>query len=406
MHKSNFPIFTNNPQLVYLDNSATTQKPQVVIDSITNFYSNSNANIHRGIYKLAEKATLLYEKSRGIIADFLGAHASEIIFTSGATESLNLLAYMLLGYFQEKKQANSCILVSEMEHHSNLIPWQIIAKRLGWKLEYIKTKKDFTIDFKDLREKLNRNTVILSLTHMSNVTGTINDIESITKLAKEMNPEIFTVVDGAQFVPHYSINLQIQKNIDFYVFSGHKMFGPTGTGILYGKLELLEQLEPAKYGGGMISEVKRDNSTWGNIPDKFEAGTPNIAGVVGLGTAINYLTSIRSQDLEVYMEELIQYTDTKLRELSELTIYRPKGKLCKMNTIFSFSIPNIHPHDISQLLDNDNIAIRAGHHCCQILHRDILKVPATSRISLCFYNDKSDIDKLSSSLKSIIKRFK
>lgn len=406
MYKSSFPIFTNNPQLVYLDNSATTQKPQVVIDSITSFYSNSNANIHRGIYKLAEEATLLYEKSRGIIADFLGAHASEIIFTSGATESLNLLAYMLLGYFQEKKQANSCILVSEMEHHSNLIPWQIIAKRLGWKLEYIKTKKDFTIDFKDLREKLNRNTVILSLTHMSNVTGTINDIESITKLAKEMNPEIFTVVDGAQFVPHYCINLQIQKNIDFYVFSGHKMFGPTGTGILYGKLELLEQLEPAKYGGGMISEVKRDNSTWGNIPDKFEAGTPNIAGVVGLGTAINYLTSIRSQDLEVYMEELIQYTDTKLRELSELTIYRPKGKLSEMNTIFSFSIPNIHPHDISQLLDNDNIAIRAGHHCCQILHRDILKVPATSRISLCFYNDKSDIDKLSSSLKSIIKRFK
>lgn len=424
MNKSDFPIFKKHPQLVYLDNAATSQKPQVVIDAVLDFYTNTNANVHRGIHKLAEEATIRYENARDIIAKFLRTDSSEIIFTSGTTESINLIAQMLFEYYVSANSTHNhahktkqSILISEMEHHANLIPWQKLAEKLGWDLEFIKTTANFQLDEEDLRNKLNRDTAILALTQMSNVLGIINDIETICAFAKSINPDIVTVIDGAQYIPHHKIDLGKQKAIDFYCFSGHKMLGPTGIGVLYGKKAILEQLEPAKFGGGMIAKVEKQNSTWAELPEKFEAGTPHIAGAIGLGAAVNYLNDLDSHKLQNHTKELITYTAKELRSLPEITLFYPSleensisvlpnSPTTSSSTVFSFAVQGIHPHDVAQLLDQDNIAIRAGHHCCQILHRETLQVPATNRASLYFYNETDDIDQLIKSLKKIISKFR
>ncbi len=405
MNKSDFPIFENNPELVYLDNAATSQKPQVVIDAITDFYTHTNANVHRGIHTLAEEATILYENSRYLISNFLGVDSSEIIFTSGTTESINLIAQMLFEHYISSKSRKKTILISEMEHHANLIPWQELAQRLDWDIEYVRVKDNYELDENDLSSKLKPETAIIALSHMSNVLGTIIDATSICKKAKAVNPEIITVIDGAQYIPHHKLDLGSSKDIDFYCFSGHKMLGPTGIGVLYGKKEILEQLEPAKFGGGMISKVERDSSSWAELPEMLEAGTPNIAGAIGLGAAINYLENLDSKELLKHMHELSKYTLNKLQEIPELKLFYPE-KQSSVSTIFSFAVKGIHPHDVAQLVDNDGIAVRAGHHCCQILHREILKVPATTRVSLYFYNENDDIDKLGNSIKSIVTRFR
>jgi len=419
MNKSDFPIFKIHPQLVYLDNASTSQKPQVVIDSIADFYTKSNANIHRGIYRLAEEATDKYSDAREIIANFLRVDFEEIVFTSGTTESINLIAQMILLYNFNTK-AKKSILISEMEHHSNLVPWQKVAKRLNWDLEYIKVQKDFTLDYADFEKKLTNTTAVLAITHMSNVLGTINNIETMCNYAKDINPNITTVIDGAQYIPHYKFDIGKQKNIDFYCFSGHKTLGPTGIGVMYGKKEILETLEPAKFGGGMISKVEKTTSTWTTLPEKFEAGTPNIASAIGLGVAINYIENLDQNKLRTHMTKIEDYTYTQLSSLPEITLFHlaqdsePFTASTKTGTkyinssgaVYSFSVKNIHPHDIAQILDRDNIAIRAGHHCTQVLHKGTLNITATNRVSLCFYNQTEDIDKLVNSLKNIIIKFR
>lgn len=405
MNKSDFPIFRNNPGLIYLDNSATTQKPQAVIASIANFYENYNSNVHRGIHKLAERSTLEFENARQSIAEFIGVNADEIIFTSGSTESLNMVSQMLFEYFHETKEKKT-ILLSEMEHHSNILPWMLLAGKLGWEIDYVKLTKDYELDLEDLFEIVRtKNVSIISLTHMSNVLGTINDIDDIFSRIKTISTNTVCIVDGAQYIPHHKLDLKSSNNIDFYVFSGHKVMGPTGIGILFGRKSLLKRLNPPKVGGGMISNVQRNSFTTAESPEKFEAGTPNISGAIGLSEAVKYIKESNTIEKEKYMSELIKLTMTELNNINELTLYGPQNT-DKRGPVFSFSIDGIHPHDIAQLLDQDGIAIRAGHHCCQILHKETLKIPATARASLYFYNDIADIKKLSQSLKGIISKFK
>lgn len=405
MLKSDFPIFKNNPDLVYLDNSATTHKPQVVIDSMVDYYGNYNSNVHRGIHKLAEKATLEFENSRNNIAKFIGARPEEIIFTSGTTESMNLLAQVIFEYFKDSKGKRT-ILLSEMEHHSNILPWMLLAGKLGWEIDYVKLTDEFNLDLDDLFDKIYEQDVsILSLTHMSNVLGTINNLDEIFSRAKTISPDTFCIGDGAQYVPHHKIDLSRSTSIDFYAFSGHKIMGPTGIGVLYGKKELLEKLNTSKVGGGMISTVKRNSFTAAELPEKFEAGTPNIAGAIGLSKAVDYLKRQDTLEIEKHMSELIKFTINEFKDVNELTLYGPQNP-DNRGPVFSFSIEGIHPHDIAQILDQDDIAIRAGHHCCQILHRETLKIPASARASLYIYNDIEDVKRLSDSIKKLITQFK
>jgi cysteine desulfurase/selenocysteine lyase len=404
MQRADFPIFRNNPELVYLDNAATSQKPQVVIDSIVNFYQNNNSNVHRGIHTLAEKATLEFENARNNIAQFIGADPKEVIFTSGTTESINLIAQMLFENYKDTNEKKT-ILLSEMEHHSNILPWQLLAGRLSWDIEYVGLTAEYELDLEDLYDKIKKQDVsILSLTHMSNVLGTTNNLDEIFSKVKAISPRTFCIGDGAQYIPHHKFDLTKNNNFDFYVFSGHKIMGPTGIGILYGKKNLLEKLNPSKVGGGMISTVERNSFSTSELPEKFEAGTPNIAGAIGLSEAINYFGQLNEITLENHMAELTKFTLNELNNINELTLYGPQN-LKKRGPVFSFSIKGIHPHDIAQILDQDGIAIRAGHHCCQILHREILKIPASARISLYLYNDIEEIKKLSISIKNLITQF-
>lgn len=405
MNKSDFPIFDAYPELVYLDNAATSQKPNMVIDSIVEFYYTKNANVHRGIHKLAEKATLEFEASRQIVADYLNVKSTEIVFTSGTTESINILSKMLSIAMKNLKDKKT-ILVTEMEHHSNILPWQLVCDELGWKIEYLGLTKDFELDTEELKNKLQSNNIaVFAFTHMSNVLGTINDVSKICKIVKEISKETITVVDGAQYLPHSCFDLGHSNDIDFYAFSGHKMLGPTGIGVLFGRQELLNRLEPAKRGGGMISVVNRAASTWADSPEKFEAGTPNIADAIGLGSAIKYLKALETEMYKQHMAKLTKYTYEKLSELPEIKLFGPQMNV-KRGPVFSFTIEGIHPHDLAQILDQDDIAIRAGHHCTQILHREVLHIPASNRASLMFYNNITDIDRLSKSLKSAIVKFK
>ncbi|MBS3145432.1 SufS family cysteine desulfurase [Candidatus Woesearchaeota archaeon] len=393
--KKDFPIFENNEGLIYLDSSATSQSPKQVINAIADFYNKYKSNIHRGVYDLSEMSTELYEKSKEKCASFLNCNPQEIIYTKNATEALNLAAYSLTSDLKEGDE----VLVTEMEHHSNFVPWQQLCKSRNLKFSVIKVNEDFTLE--NIENKITEKTKILALTHVSNATGSVNDIKEICKLANENN--IITVIDGCQSAPHKKIDLK-DLNCDFFAFSVHKMLGPMGLGILFGKEKLLEKLSPFLYGGDMIRDVRIDDTDFNDIPWKFEAGTPNVAAAVGFSAAIDYLNKIGMENIEKYENELKEYALEKLSEVEGIKIYKPKSQA----GIISFNLYNndklIHPHDVSAVLNDKKIAIRSGHHCAQVL-MDKLKVPATCRISFYIYNTKEDIDKVAEALKEARKVF-
>ena len=392
MYKSDFPLLTNHPELVYLDSAATTQKPNVVIEAIKHFYENDNANVHRGIYKLSENATDLYEQSRNTIASFINSKPENIIFTSGVTEGMNMIAWGLGEEFIETN-SDDMLLMTSMEHHSNLVPWQQRGIRSDVKLGYVKVTKDYRLNLKHLHEVVKaQNVKILALTHMSNTLGSISDLKQIISFMRKNSPQTLIVVDGAQAIAHLPVDV-VDLDVDFYAFSGHKIFGPTGIGILYGKSYLLDRLYPIHTGGGMIRTVEKAESTWAPLPDKLEAGTPNIAGAIGLGKAIEYTKHIGIQKIFDYEQELIEYFITKANSTDRFNLFGPNNTKDR-GAVFSFEVDGIHAHDLAQLLDEKNIAVRAGHHCTQILMKEVLQVPATVRASFSIYNDKHDIDML------------
>lgn len=392
--KQDFPIFNqkiNDETLVYLDNAATSQIPKFVEEKVRDFNEKERANVHRGVHTLGLRATNQYESSRQKVANFIGANnAKEVIFTSGCTDSLNLVA---ASFGEQNIQAGDEILVSIMEHHSNLLPWQQLAKRKQAKLNFIEINSDGLLDIENLKSKISSKTKIVALTHVSNVLGTINPIKELTDLAHEKGAIV--VVDGAQAVGHFPINVA-ELNVDFYAFSGHKMFAPTGIGVLYGKKDLLDKMPPYRLGGEMIANVTREGATWAEVPYKFEAGTPNIAGAIGLGAAIDYLQSLDFELIQKHEQELTSYALEKLKNVSGLTIYGPQKSNGRIGVI-SFNLKNIHPHDLATALDLDGIEVRAGHHCAQPLMAS-LNTESTVRASLSIYNTKDDIDKLVSSL--------
>ncbi len=389
-YKKDFPIFENNPGLIYLDSAANTQVPKPVINSLKEFYETENANIHRGLYNLSISATKKYEQSRKIIAKFINAKPEEIIFTFGTTDAINKLARVLPILFNEKNE----IILSEMEHHSNLIPWQEAAKTFSMKLKFIPVK-NFELDYDVAKKLINKNTAIVSITHVSNALGTLNNIKKIIKLAKKNGALV--VIDAAQSISRIKINVK-KLNCDFLVFSGHKIYGPFGMGILYGKKFFLEKIQPFNFGGNMVEKAELDETTYTTHPRKFEAGTQNIAGAIALGESIKYLENLNIKNIEKHERDLTNYAFKRLREIKNLVIYSAKPN--KNAGLISFNIKGIHPHDVASILNEENIAIRAGHHCCMPLMKK-LKIPGTCRISFGIYNTKEDIDKFILGLKKV-----
>ena len=390
-----FPIFKNNPELIFLDNASTTQKPQSVIDTLSHYYENYNSNIHRGIYTIAEKATAAYEETRDKIAAFISADdRRSIVFTRGTTESINLVA----NSWGQSLKPNDEVLITEMEHHSNIIPWQLISEKTGASLKYIPICEDGSLDLSNPDQYFTNKTKIVCVIHQSNVFGTINPIADIVTLAHDVGALV--LVDGAQSIPHHSVNIS-QLDCDFFAFSGHKMMGPTGVGVLYARTELLEEMNPFLGGGEMIREVSMEKSTWNDIPWKFEAGTPNIAQVIGLGSAIDYLNGIGMKSIVEYEKELLSYGQKKLQNIPGLTIY---GNTNDKGAVISFNMDNIHPHDVAHILDTSGIAIRAGHHCAQPIMKH-LNVSATNRASFYIYNTYAEIDSLIDGLTKTVDLF-
>ncbi|HFI0365390.1 TPA: cysteine desulfurase [Streptococcus suis] len=375
----------NDEPLVYLDNAATTQKPQQVLDVLADYYQKDNANVHRGVHTLSERATARYEAARQKVADFIQAKSSkEILFTRGTTTGLNWVAQ----FAREILQPDQEVIISVQEHHSNIIPWQQACQQTGAKLRYV-TLKDGELDMDHLRSLLSSKTKFVSLAHVSNVLGSVAPIGEIAELVHQVGA--YLVVDGAQSVPHMAVNVQ-ELDVDFYAFSGHKMLGPTGIGVLYGKEELLNRMSPVEFGGEMIDFVYEQSATWKELPWKFEAGTPNIAGAIGLGAAIDYLTEIGMDAIQAHEEELVNYVFPKLQAIPGLTIYGSQD-MGKRTGVIAFNLDDLHPHDVATALDYEGVAVRAGHHCAQPLLR-YLQVPATVRASFYIYNTKADCDKL------------
>ena len=392
--KNDFPIFSNNKDLIYLDNASTTQKPQVVINKLIEFYTKYNSNIHRAEYKLANIATKEYEESRQIVADFINANKLEIIFTRGTTESINLIAYSWGNNLYEDDE----ILISEMEHHSNIIPWQMLAKQKNIKIKYIPILENGELDIKSIKDLINDKTKLVSLTHMSNTLGTINPVNKIIKKIKQYNSDIKILIDGAQSISHIDIDVK-KINCDFFVFSGHKIMGPTGVGALYIKKKLMNEMVPFLMGGQMIKEVNKFDSTWNDSPWKFEAGTSNIAQVIGFGEAINYFNKLDIKNINTYENMLLNILIERLKEIKPVKIY---GHIKNQGPVISFNIKNCHPYDVSKLLDTYNIAIRSGHHCTQTLMKS-LGTDYTNRVSLYAYNSLNDINYFVDRLIDVIK---
>ncbi|NQN69686.1 cysteine desulfurase [Streptococcus suis] len=386
--RKDFPILdqvVNDEPLVYLDNAATTQKPQQVLDVLADYYQKDNANVHRGVHTLSERATARYEAARQKVADFIQAKSSkEILFTRGTTTGLNWVAQ----FAKEILLPDQEVIISVQEHHSNIIPWQQACQQTGAKLRYV-TLKDGELDMDHLRSLLSSKTKFVSLAHVSNVLGSVAPIGEIAELVHQVGA--YLVVDGAQSVPHMAVNVQ-ELDVDFYAFSGHKMLGPTGIGVLYGKEELLNRMSPVEFGGEMIDFVYEQSATWKELPWKFEAGTPNIAGAIGLGAAIDYLIEIGMDAIQAHEAELVDYVFPKLQAIPGLTIYGSQD-LSKRTGVIAFNLDDLHPHDVATALDYEGVAVRAGHHCAQPLLR-YLQVPATVRASFYIYNTKADCDKL------------
>ena len=400
--RNDFPIFKkkiNGKELVYLDNASTTQKPYSVINSITDFYSNYNSNIHRAVYQLAEEATTLYEQSREKIANFINVRPEEIVFTRNTTESINLIAH---SWARTNLKKDDGIAISELEHHSNIVPWQILSQEIGTRLEYVGIDENGFLDLEYLIELISSKKVkLVSLSHMSNVLGTIVPIERIIKIAHEN--DIPVLVDGAQSVPHMPVDVK-NMDCDFLVFSAHKMLGPTGVGVLYAKKEILEKMRPFMGGGDMIKEVFKFHTNYNEVPYKFEAGTPNIADVVGFGAAIDYLQKIGMENIRKHEIDLTEYALESILSINHLTVYGPRDPNYRGGVI-SFNIADIHPHDLATIMNDHGIAIRSGHHCAQVLMQR-LDVPATSRASFYIYNTKEEIDKFVNAIKEAGRIFK
>lgn len=400
--RNDFPIFKkkiNGKELVYLDNASTTQKPYSVIDSITDFYTNHNSNIHRAVYQLAEEATELYEQSRKKIANFINVRPEEIVFTRNTTESINLIAH---SWARSNLKKDDVIALTEIEHHSNIVPWQILCQEIGTRLEYVGIDENGFLDLEHMIELISSKKVkLVSVSHMSNVLGTIVPIERIIKIAHEHG--IPVIVDGAQSVPHMPVNVK-NMDCDFLVFSAHKMLGPTGVGVLYAKKEFLENMRPFMGGGDMIKEVFKFHTNYNEVPYKFEAGTPNIADVVGFGAAIDYLEKIGMENIRRHEISLTEYALESILSLKYVTVYGPRDPKYRGGVI-SFNIADIHPHDLATIMNDYGIAIRSGHHCAQVLMQR-LDVPATSRASFYIYNTKEEIDKFVNAIKEAGRIFK
>jgi len=393
--RKDFPIFNDlNKPFVYLDSASTSQKPLEVIDAISSYYKSYTANVHRALYSIGEKATDEYENVRKLVKKILNVPDSHsVVFTSGTTESINLIAY---SWGLKNLKETDSVLITEMEHHSNIIPWQLITKKTNSSLNYIPLNNNGTLNTESINDEFLSSTKIISISHQSNVFGTINPIKNIINKVKDMG--VLTLIDGAQAVPHLEVDLS-ELDPDFYVFSGHKILGPTGVGILIGRNELLEEMEPFMGGGEMINKVSMQDATWNEIPWKFEAGTPNIAQVIGLGAAINYLMNIGLDKVHSHEQSLLHYALNALEKNEDVTLY---GNPPERGAVIPFNLKNIHPHDLAKFLDLDGICIRAGHHCAQPI-MDYLKVPSTARISMNIYNDENDIDHLLKGIEKTIR---
>ena len=396
--KDDFPILKNR-NIAYLDSGATSQKPQAVIDAISEFYKKCNANPHRGAYALSQEATEVYENTRTKIAEFINAkHREEIIFSKNATESLNLIAY---SYGLENIEKDDEIVISIMEHHSNLVPWQKVAKAKQAKLNYMYINENFELSDEEIESKITDKTKIVGITHVSNVLGTINNIEKIIKYAHKKGAIV--IVDASQSIPHMKIDVQA-LDADFLVFSGHKMLSPLGIGVLYGKKELLDNMTPFLMGGDMIEYVYEQDTTFASLPNKFEAGTQNVEGVIGLGAAIDYIESLGYDKIEQIEKEIVHYAIEELRKLNFLNLYLTKNNE-NHSAVISFNIKGVHPHDVASILDAEGVCVRSGNHCAQPLMR-FLGIDSTCRASFYIYNTKEDVDRLVEALNKAYNMFK
>lgn len=394
--RKDFPIF--NEDIVYLDSGATSQRPKQVIEKINEFYERANANPHRGSYKLSIEATEAYEGSRRKVAEFINAkHHEEVIFTKNATEALNLVAY---SYGMDNIKQDDEIVISIMEHHSNLVPWQKVAKKNQAKLKYMYINDNFELDKQEIQNKITKNTKIVGITHVSNVLGTINPVKDIIDIAHKNGAIV--ILDASQSIPHMKIDVQ-DLDADFVVFSGHKMLAPLGIGVLYGKKDILDKMSPFILGGDMIEYVYEQDTTFATLPNKFEAGTQNVGGAVGLAAAIDYMNSIGYNNIEEAEREVVGYAISKLKELDFVKLYCTNN-LENHLSVLSFNIDGVHPHDVSTILDSVNVAIRSGNHCAQPLLR-FLGIDATCRASFSFYNTKEDVDKLIIGIKKAYELF-
>lgn len=393
--RAEFPILSTKIgkyPLIYFDNGATSEKPSVVISRITQYYELENANIHRGVHHLSQLSTENYENARTSIQEFIGAkHSHEVLFTSGTTEGINLVAQC----FGDLLKVGDEVLITEMEHHSNIVPWQMLAERKQLTLRYIPLKTNGELDLSQLDELLTEKTKLVSITHISNSLGTINPIEDIIEKAHKKGAKV--LIDAAQSLQHMKVNVQ-DLDCDFLVFSGHKVFGPTGTGILYGKEAILNSMPPYKGGGDMIKTVTMQGTTYNELPHKFEAGTPNIAGGIALGTAIDWMDSFNYDEIQAYEHDLLEYGTERIKEIEGVTIY---GTSENKSSILSFLIDGHHPYDIGTLLNQQGVAVRTGHHCTQPV-MDFFKIPGTIRASFSFYNTKEEIDYFIEALKKAI----
>lgn len=389
--RNDFPILrqlSHGKPLAYLDNAATTQKPEAVINAVRSFSEETNANVHRGIYELAERATALYEDVRAHVRQFLHARrTSEIVFTRGTTEGINLVAAT---WGRMNIRAGDAILVTDMEHHSNLVPWQQLAKQVGAELRFVPVTDDGRLDRDALARLLDKTVKLFAFTAFSNVLGTINPVKDLVKAAHAVGA--LALIDAAQYAAHGPIDVE-SWDCDFLVLSGHKLYGPTGVGVLYGKEEHLTSMPPFLYGGDMILEVKREDSTWNELPYRFEAGTPNIAGVIGFGPALSFVTTVGWEWIRKHEADLTNHGLAQLQSVPGVTVYGPAGAEEMRGGVLSFSVEGVHPHDLATIFDEQGIAIRSGHHCAQIL-MERFKVPAMARASIALYNTKEELDRI------------
>lgn len=387
IHREDFPFFRNNPRLTYFDNAATTQKPRPVIDAEVRFLETMNANVHRGMYFVAEQATAAFEQVRQQVREFFHARrVEEIVFTKGTTESINLV---MQTWGRQNIHAGDVILLSEMEHHANLVPWQQLALQTGAELRWIPVTDDGRLDMKTFRTLLDEKVKLVAVTAMSNVLGSVNPVKEIVKLAHAACATV--LIDAAQLVAHAPIDVE-SWNADFVALSAHKMYGPTGVGVLYGKKEILETMLPYQFGGEMILEVHKDRSVWNELPYKFEAGTPNIAGVVGFGAAINYIQKLGWDWIQEREKSLTEKLLATLKSIPDITLFGPHNML-ERGSVVSFYVGTMHAHDLATILDTEGIAIRSGHHCAQVL-MERFNVPAMARVSLALYNTEEEIERL------------